>query len=389
MPDKPAKVDPKESRKFKVGGKNFDEWAKDLRNSDPAIVENAIRTVVLYGDLAKGEALEIIVAKLNPRKYNNLDTSIKVNVLIAIGIIGVDSTTSDDAVDALIRALTDEQAIVRFHAALTLGAIGHDGAKATDKLLLKMKDPSTWEVRKACARALASVATPFKETKFPESRVIEGLRHRAFWDPCFQVRLEALQSLIVLGPPGGTPTEQGRFIDSLKTIAKREYFNRDRKEKEDKTVRLWADVAVMRMERAVVKEKEKFQKGHAKRLDDIGNRLTDPILGVKCQAARAIGQMGPYAKSQVERLADILGEEKDPIMIGWTVWALANIGKAAKPAIPALEKLYKSSKDEGFKLTVEDAIKHIRSTGAVIPTKKETKPAKEKVKVGRKARGDR
>jgi HEAT repeat protein len=386
IPSPPPKPDPEKSRKEKLGGKNFDEWKKDLTSADPAVVENAIRTIVFYGDLAKGEAMDILIAKLNPRKYYNLDTSIKVNVVIAIGTLGVDSSNREEATDALIRALSDEQALVRFQAALALGAIGRDGAKAIDKLLLKLKDHSTWEVRKACARALSSVALPAKDDKYPESRVIEGLRYRASNDTCFQVRLEAVQSLIALGLPKPA-NEQTILIRTLKSIAERDYYAiQGGKEKEDKTVRIWAQVALMRMEVAV--DKEQYVKSHARRLDWVGKLLTDPILGVRCQAARALGQMGSYAKSQVEKLAEVLEKDKDPIMVGWTVWAIAAMGKEGKPAIPALERLKKESKDEGFKNHLQDVIDHILNPKLnTTPVRKEEKVEKEKVdKKDRRAR---
>ncbi len=320
-PEQPPKLTEDVSRDYKIGGKTFDDWLHDMDSKDPSVRENAIRTIILYGPRAK-DAVPTFIKEL---KKPYLDISCKVNAAIALGLLPIKGEHVDEAVTMLKRLLNDEQAIVRMHAALALGQMGNEAKAAIPTLLSKMHDRSTWEIRKACALALGKVAVPKEAKKPPDTLVIRGLK-AALLDTCQQVRIEAAQSLVLLGPPGSAE-DKSSVIARLRQAAD--------KPGEDKTVRIWCHVGVMRMTGKV----------EGKHLAFIRKMLDDPILGVRCQAARALGVMGPSAKEAVPDLVAALND-RDVIMIAWAATALGQIGKPANAAVPALEKVAKKYETE-------------------------------------------
>jgi HEAT repeat protein len=343
-----AKMTSEASRNQAIGGKKFDDWLHDLKDHDPSVVENAIRTVPLYGTLAR-EAAPILIAKV--KTYSrDLDISIKSNIAIFLGTVGGNDGDQDDAVRALKTLLDDSESYVRYQAAIALGRYGPDAKAAIPSLLNKLSDYKNWEVRRACAQALGTVALPRKGGTPVENRVLTALRSRVSQDSekCAQVRLEAIHSLVLLGPPAssspaGQSTEQAlkqSIEQSLRLAA-----DRDR----DLTVRIWAHVALMRM-----------GKVDEKRLAALGKLLDHKLLGVRCQAARAIGSIGPEASSQIGNLKVAL-QDKEPTMVGWAIWALGQMGTAALSAVPAIETVAKKSDNPGLKQFAEEAIKAIQA----------------------------
>jgi hypothetical protein len=336
----PASPSGEVSRQDKVGGKNFDEWKKELSDSDPAVVENAIRTIPLYGRALAREAVPILVRKL---KVANLDISVKVCTAIFLGNIGLDGDELDQGVTGLTHLLSNEQVIVKLYATLALAQIGQDAKEATPALLSNLSHFS-WEIRMATARALASVARPRDEKTAASSQVIGQLRRHLRYrlsqtpEPCAQVRKEVAMALVALGPPGPA-TERKLVEDALASVA-----SKDR----DKTVQIWAHVGVMRM-----------SKVDPKRLDKIGEFLTDSVLMVRCEAARVLGLIGPDAKSQVRRLVSAL-DDKDALMQGQVIMTLGEMGNAASSAVEKLEAFAKDTKNPGLKAAAEAAVKVIK-----------------------------
>jgi HEAT repeat protein len=374
-----------ESSYFKeIGGKNLDQWMKDLKTTDPGVYENAIRTIALFGPRAKA-AIPTVIAKLKSPYAYQLDVSVKVNSAIFLGACGLGEDSEEEALEGAVkglwRLLDDSQAIVRFHAAIALGRIGRavnhtgsDGKMALKKLTSNLDNRSTWEIRKACASALATVGWPSNEKKGPDPVVIGKLRVRLTpTENCAQVRMEAAQTLMILGPPADGEV-RSRLIQTLGKVA-------DNK-KEDLIVRIWANVSYMRAKG--IKEE---------RLTFISKLLDHEILGVRCQAARALGMVGPEAKSQISRLKQALKDENS-IMLGWVFFALENMGPAAKGALSSLETLKKKAvkkEDKALEMAVEKVMKTIRNAKLAKEDKdKKKKPDRKKPKRNKKPqRGDR
>src|SRR5262249_32092852 len=152
----------------------------------------------------------------------------------------------------------------------------------------------------------------------PELKIVAALRHALVNDVCAQVRLEAIQSLLLLGPPTDKPTKLGLTQDLQKVV------RTDR----DKSIRVWAQVAWMQN-----------TQGTTDRLgSSSGTLLNGPDLAARCAAARALGVMGKEAKSQVPSLIRAL-DDKDNLVVTWAIWALGQMGSSAERALPALQRI--------------------------------------------------
>ena len=103
--------------------KTLEEWIEEIKDRDKGKAENAIRTIPIFGQQEAQRAVPVLIAEL--KKPPPVDTSIRVNVAIALGVIlgGYgDPNPRDlkDAVAVLRRLLTDQQSIVKMRAAEAL-----------------------------------------------------------------------------------------------------------------------------------------------------------------------------------------------------------------------------------------------------------------------------
>jgi HEAT repeat protein len=156
-----------------------------------------------------------------------------------------------------------------------------------------------------------------------------------------EVRVESLQGIINLGPPGAPADQQ-----ALKALLEKRIKN-----DKDKLASIWLRVALMRIDGASVNDAN---------FNYIADQMkaTDPP-GIAADAARALGVCGPAASKQVGPLIDAL-KSSDVTLVAWAAWALGRIGSDAKGAVPALEQL-KESSDPSIKQAVEAAIKEINT----------------------------
>jgi HEAT repeat protein len=331
-----GKENPKElSRGSMFGGKNLDGWIAMLKSKDPSARENAIATLKLYGPVAR-EAIPILIGLTKDK-----DVSIRVNTAIAMGLIGMDDRDMQEGVAALMRLLNNEtQAIVRYQAALALSRLGPDAKAAIPSLINALtidrySSSHSWEIRRAAAAALGAVAVDNKAG--PDPRASLSLI-KAFTDDSAQVRLEAILAEIVLGPP----TKPGDKLTVERAIV-------GRHSDPDKHVAIWAHMASMRM--------DKVSEQH---LAAIAKFLKNEEPTVRAHVGRALGTVGPDAKSRLPELIEALQVEDDPSTIYWTVFAMVQLGDPAPRAIKALEDLQKH-KNPHISQMASDAIQMLKS----------------------------
>lgn len=312
-----------------IGGKTLYQWIQEVKDPDPSVKENAIATIKLYGSTGR-VAASAIIPMLEQR-----DVSLKVNAAITLGIIGMEEKDLSRGVNGLIRKLGDSEAIVRFQAATALGRLGSDGRAAIPNLITTLRDGSSWEIRKAAAEALGMVS--FDRQTGPDLRSIRALA-KVLDDSCAQVRLSAILALIVLGPPA-TGADKTAAIHALQGCFK------DR----DKVVMIWARMGQMRMDGNITEA----------HLTAIAKYLKGNELSPRTHASRALGTIGPEAKSRVPDLMAAL-DDNEPLVLTWSAWALGQIGPPAAKALPRLESL-KGHKDEGIRQTALEAIERIET----------------------------
>jgi HEAT repeat protein len=332
-----------------IGGKKVKQWVADLRHADPGVRENAIRTLMLFGGEARKAAGKGLVLELTDK-----DPSLRSNAAIAIGAIGLEGDDAKDGIKALGQVVErDQQAAVRVHAAATLAGFGPAARAAIPQLVVALRDSAyaSWEVRRAAAIALGTVATDAKEGPSPQA--INALIAAVRGDPCTKVRLHALTSLIYLGrppaaPAPGTDDPQKAPLREAQATALRgekaalEHVTRD----PDKFVQLWARVALMRI--------DKVSESH---LIQIGLMLKSPDVALRVNAAQALGAVGTEARSQVPNLITAL-KDKDSAVVAAAAAALANMGEDAQVALPALKELSEGA-DETLKAVAQEAMTRI------------------------------
>ncbi|HEV3205278.1 MAG TPA: HEAT repeat domain-containing protein [Gemmataceae bacterium] len=325
-----------------VGGKKIDQWIAEIRSPDPGVREKAIRAVTLYDKKEGRKACRALIVELADQ-----DVSLRVNAVMALGMIGFDEENLKRGVEALARLVAnDPQQIVQLQAAATLSTIGPDAKAAIPQLVLAVRNTYTsWEVRKAAAAALRTVALA-KEG--PDPRAFPALIG-TLGDISTEVRLEALMSLIILGAPSDSNDLQKAKLAFEKAI----------KDK-DKVVSIWARVALMRI--------DKISELH---LIAIGQMLKALEVPVRVNAASALGAMGPEAGSQVSHLIEALNDTEETVIAG-AIAALGLMGDEGEKAISALTP-FTTSQNEFFKLLAIEAITKISDKNAR-PKKEVLKP---------------
>lgn len=320
-----------------VDGKTMFEWMKDLKEKDPGVRVRAIHALQSYRNDAREAVREII------KLLKDKDTSVRVNAAIALGLIGFDAKDLKEGVSTLSRMLYAEselQAIVRFQAARALGRLGTDSAPAIPGLVVAIKDPASSEIRGAAAFALGSAG--WDGQKGPDRHAIFALLGEASYrtglhDVCDNVRMEAIFSLIVLGPPV-------HITDKAAEKKALEQHVHDR----SKVVEIWARVAVMRL--------DKVSQLH---LIPIAKHLKDSDMRVRINAARAFAIMGKDAKSSSKDLVYAL-DDKEANVLMWVCIALGEMQDAAQEALPKLETLTEHA-DPRVKQAATEAIAKIKA----------------------------
>jgi HEAT repeat protein len=326
------------SQTTEINGKTLAQWIKEVRNPDAGLAEVAIRTIMYFGPDASREATPALIDALN---YT--DTSLRVNACITLTMIGVHDTEMKRAVSTLARRLNDDQqSIVRFYAAAALGRLDNDDARpAIPALKYRCQDQASWEIRRASAFALGKAAQATKEHPLDMSaaQALIGLFSGTSADRCAEVRLTAVQALGSMGIPP-TPAQKAIIVQGLTHALKDRY----------KAVQIWAHMGLAADGESHEEHLAAISKYLSRDRNDFETRL---------QATRALGISGkdakPYLKDLVKQLDD-----KEPLLVAASAWALGQMGTAAGDAAPKLEELLlKKDLDEGVKNSIKSALDKI------------------------------
>jgi HEAT repeat protein len=398
-PEKPDKEGSQSSKEPEipkdVGGKTIDQWIKDMYDLDPSVREAAIQAVVQFGRGAR-KAVPALLTETQDR-----DASIRTHAAIALGTIGFDEKDLKRGVAALVRLLSDSQAVVRYQATMALGRIGPDASEATSYLsTYTVKDGSSWPIRKAAAFALGSVAG--KEKGDPDVKAVNGLVYAMSNDPSSHVKLEALMSLIILGPPKSDSSKE-----AAEAVFKR--LTRDK----NHVLAIWAHVSLIRYDKVtkghvvaiaeMLTSQDQMTRMHALRalgglgtdakdavsflqkaaqakdpatrqvalmalttiadprtaVQDLTEGLQDKEPTVRVTAAQQLGKLGISAKKAVPDLITMVEKDKEPLAVGAAIWALGEIGTSAQDALPALQKIAKEE-EEPLQKAASEAIDKIQ-----------------------------
>ncbi len=316
-----------------MGGKNLDKWIQEIDDPDPSHRVLAIDTVLYFGPTAK-KAIPALAKQVK----SSIDQAPRAHAIYALGqLVPLDvQSHGRDAIDALSFALDNNQGTIRIQACRSIAAIGPAARVTVAKLVRLVEDRISNEVRQAAAYALGRVA--YDESGSPDPRALNALIG-GIDDISREVRLECLQSITNLGPPaagGAAPIK--------------EKLERRIKSEKDNSAKIWVRVALMRMDATKINDAN---------LNPIAALMKEKDdLDIRIQAARAIGFIGPQAKSKVPELTAAL-QDPEALMQWQALWSLARMGKDAKSALPQIEKIAnddKADRDvrEAAKKTIEE-----------------------------------
>jgi HEAT repeat protein len=301
-----------------IGGEDMESWIKKLNHSDPGIRVTAVRCVPMFGkDAAK--AIPKMVDLILDR-----DTSVR---LAAVDVLSSNGVDDPKQLKEMFGYLNDNylyspQTSLRTQGAFAIGrmapllisAFSKDIAEKTIPRLLseyQLRYPGSFELRKAAAFALGRVAY---SPDGSDTRAIVALI-RALNDDSLAVRVEATQSLILLGPP----SDAGSILKEKKILSDKMVVEKNNVQ------RIWLRLAFMRLD---VKEVT------AKNLEPVAKALDDSDPLVRSAAAQALGMMGKSASTVAGNLRAGLKFEKsekpeDLDFLIKCLWAIGQMGTDA------------------------------------------------------------
>ncbi|MGL4421841.1 MAG: HEAT repeat domain-containing protein, partial [Gemmataceae bacterium] len=339
----------------KIEGKDLQGWLKELKeNKDPSIRDSVVKTLPAFGPDARSPSLKPLLAAMSREQ----DPSVRVTMINTLGIIG--ATTPDESREitevlslALVR--TAPGSVVRLYLIKAMTNYGPAAYHAMSNLLAVRTDPA-WETRRALAYAFGRIGYPTDPDKGPSPGAMDAAVSM-LKDDCMPVRLEAVQSLVLLGAPyhnpnipNDYPTKVKPYLDAAMNAQKAE---------RDRGIQIWLQMLVMRYDGGQLTDPN---------IKLIANHLDGIDVGAQLHALTALGMLGDRAKPFVPKIASVLNREEPPVVYGG-VSTLATIGESAKAALPDLEKLKGTTKDENLKGLITQTISTIRGENKPMPKK--------------------
>jgi HEAT repeat protein len=371
--------------------KTLGQWITVLRTShDYGEVEIALQRVAAYGKNAD-EAIGPVLYYL---QYGR-DTGVLTNAAYTLGVIGLDAKHMQKGVELLSRYSRYSSAPVRYQALIALTRIGRDAKGAVREVLLGLTDNETWEIRKAAASALGTIAGDKDDA--PDASVIDALTKKTCGmnDRVTEVRVESLHTLIHLGPPEN-PQSKATAAKAIQDLLK------DKNNAKNYRVLIWANMAFMRFDKqdddhvkAIVDQlkspeyETRREAAEAMRLltfgnisripdlitalgavdqpgevaeavaaalhackdkvsrqqmDEIAGLLKDQDAQVRCHGALGLAVLGKQANGYVPQLILAL-KDTDPSVIKSAITTLMVVADPPAPAIAALKQLAAESKE--------------------------------------------
>lgn len=342
-----------------IYGRTLADYVNDLSDPDPAVRHLALVTIPGFGPHIvkqnKAATKEILV---HMERTKELDPGVRAAAYETAGIIGFESDLDTKEAVRLLFTAADQGTFDggpgRLHAVQTLGSFGPKASGAIPYLVGGPSRDRAYETRRAVANALGRIA--FDEVQGPSSRAIDCLI-KLLDDHSAPVRLEAAQSLVLLGPPyqprqkGAVPLKDvkglpppldtegiAKYVGTMKkrlAPAKKPQNSREKPSptgliEPDMQVEIYIRLAIMRIDL-----KEMLNEEHLNRL---GMYVAGEETGPKLQALAALAMMGDAAAKRLDDVVKVLSHE-DPLVVNTAVSTLVAMGTSAKPAIPAIEKL--------------------------------------------------
>jgi hypothetical protein len=383
---KETKVDPKVDLKNekakeiewpkKILNKTLDQWVRDMviaNQKDASMRDQAIKTVPLFGPDARKAASKNMIEVLR----NDPDINVKLTAISTVPLLGFDDRDLDDGLAALMafvnKNLSKASNHTRYEVTMALGSCGPIAKKAIPLLAeWTLTDFTSWQNRKAACFALGRLGMPTPlppgpmakpgdppKMSDPDVAAVHALSSRLTSDTSYQVRREAVQSLLLLGPPGN-PAAWGELRKALTTAFK----------DSDISTRIWAHVTFIRTELNLIKPNDPNLKAVIGYCDH-----EEPAFRLEAvQALGTIGNEASSALSLLQRLAmdpklatinvkEMTVAERDMLTIAATaIWSLGQMTSEQNKLVPVLTEL-QQHKNEFIKAAAKDAYTNLVRAG--------------------------
>lgn len=342
-----------------IAGKDVNATAKDLEDSDPVIREFAARTLPGFGPGASKTNISKVLLK---RMQVERDPGVKAAVYAAVGGIQFESELHNIEAMRLLLAAIDgggDGSSLRLAAVQAVTQWGNKGGVAIVTLCGKALSDPSYGTRQHIATALGRCG--FDEISGPNMRALAALADKLAKDDSAAVRMQAMSSLLELGPPWAAPkakdakTNPPTDTKSVDVIVRHMRARvGDPKAKipaveKDKQVEIWARLVLMRFDPKEVNDEN---------LDAIARYLTGADDGVKVQALQAITMLGETAARKLNDVVRVMEDKDAPFQVTvGAITALGTLGASAKPGLPNMQKFLELKKKELAEKKLEQAKK--------------------------------
>jgi HEAT repeat protein len=316
-----------------VNGRDLNWYLKETSfkvQPDPQQRESAVRTIPAFGPSARRPAIDPVTNAI----YDDPDPGVKIAAITIISNMGFDLRSEvKKSITAITTALNKSGPgdALRMYSVRSISSFGPDAVGAVKNLRSISNDPS-WETRLAIAEALGSIGAPGKKDADPDLLAAKTLLDYLVPDKCMAVRLEAVKSLLTIGPPKSkTPDEYKKEIKPyLESLEKRLEFEKGKSG--DRCVYVWLLVLqIMYDDRMMGENIKKIAK-----MIETPEGPNAPLA--RLYALQALGVLGKPAAPAVPQIVSALAYPEQPLQMAAMV-SLARIGNDARAAIPELEKI--------------------------------------------------
>ncbi|MCS7272209.1 MAG: HEAT repeat domain-containing protein, partial [Gemmataceae bacterium] len=274
-----------------IAGKGVNEWLKEVDDPDPGKREMALTTLPAFGP----DAIKVCSKKIVERMRVEKDHGVRMAAYRTAVMLGLDERDIKDAITILANAV--DQGVpgsqTRLAAVQTLAAFGPKAESAVAALTGVVCQDPAYVTRQAVAHALGRVGG--NETYGPNVRALNRLAGTLASDVAAAVRLEALQSLVLLGPPWTGPRKDAKSPPPIdwkqaayvaERMRERLQTPKGKGGEIDPQIEIWVRVVLMRFDPKEIGDTH---------LNAIARHLSSSELGPRLQALQALSLFAEQA----------------------------------------------------------------------------------------------
>lgn len=351
-PKDPAAKEPTKPKEpewpSQVNGRGLGEYLKDLTDPDPFVRDVALRTIPNFGPPSRKGTGKMILQRMDTKTEK--DPMVRYAAYACAAVIGFEDDNDMKEAVRILGVTADagqSGGMARLHAIEALTAFGYKASGAAHFLIGAPGQDASYKTRQAVAHCLGRIA--ISEEEGPNPKALAFLAGTLGHDHCAAVRLEAMQSLVALGPPWLLPREGSKadkdrpppktddkaaapIVASIKKRLAKDPAKKDALIERDKQVEINARLAIMRFDPKEINDEN---------LTAIARHLGATESGPRLQALAAFGMIGGQSAKKINDVVKVLDPE-DPVVTSAALDTLAAMGVEGKPALDELRKLEKA-----------------------------------------------